>query len=159
MCRFAIICALSLAGWVSAHAQGSADLMKTPECLAARKQLDEALAAGGPRERLTAAREQAGIKCLGQKPPPLPEGRFVPPPAAVDPIRLRPALALSLPSATAPIPPPPPPPLAIPRAPVITSCDAAGCGDSNGTHYNQLGPVLLGPRGVCTVQGGALNCP
>jgi hypothetical protein len=53
----------------------------------------------------------------------------------------------------------PQPPLAIPRPPVVTACDASGCWDSNGTRYNQQGPVLLGPKGVCTLQAGALNCP
>ena len=149
---FALVCA-------AAHAQGNPDLMKTPECLAARQQLDEAFAAGGPRERLLPAREQAALKCFGMKPPPPPDGRFVPPSAAVDPIRLRAEASLPRPPGAAAPPISPPPPIPIPRPPVVTSCDAAGCWDSNGTRYNQQGPMLLGPRGVCTLQGGLLNCP
>ena len=81
MQRLAICYALVLP-CAAALAQGNPDLMKTPECLVARKQLDEAFAAGGPRERLNAAREQGALKCFGVKPAPAPEGRFVPPPAA-----------------------------------------------------------------------------
>jgi hypothetical protein len=138
--------------------------MKTPECVAARKQLDEALGAKAPGDRLKGARENTALKCFGVKLPPPPESRSVPPPAAVEPIRLRPEAALpfqprppaQLPAAA---PPPPAPPLAIPRAPALTSCDPGGCWDSDGTRYNQQGPVLLGPRGICTVQNGVLNCP
>jgi hypothetical protein len=153
----AILCALAF-GWTAAQAQGNADLMKTPGCLAARKQLDRALAAGGPLDRLNAMREQAALECFGVKPPAQPEGRFVPPPVAVEPIQLPPEPALP-PSAGAAVHPALPPlPLAA-RPPAVTSCDAAGCWDSNGTRYNQLGPMLIGPRGVCTLQGGFLNCP
>ncbi len=159
MHRLAIAIALAVLACAQSQAQpGVADLMKTPQCLQAREDLDAALATGGPPARLAAAREQAGLKCLGEKPPPLPEGRFVPPPEPLAPLRLRPAPALAPAPATAPIAPPPRP-LAIPRPPVITSCDAAGCWDSDGTRYHQQGPVLLGPRGVCTVQAGLLNCP
>jgi hypothetical protein len=150
---------LAVLACLSVHAQGNADLMKTPECALARTQFEQVLAAGGPRERLNAVRELTALKCFGVKPSAPPEGRFVPPPVAVDAIRLRPELFLSapvpaLPQAAAPTPPP-----AIPRPPVLTACDASGCWDSNGTRYNQQGPVLLGPKGVCTLQAGALNCP
>ena len=127
MQRLAICYALVLP-CAAALAQGNPDLMKTPECLVARKQLDEAFAAGGPRERLNAAREQAALKCFGVKPAPAPEARFVPPPAALEPIRLRPEPGLSRPpSAVAP------PAAPVVTAPVVTSCDAAGCWDSQGT--------------------------
>jgi hypothetical protein len=138
---------LAVLACLSVHAQGNADLMKTPECALARTQFEQVLAAGGPRERLNAVRELTALKCFGVKPSAPPEGRFVPPPVAVDAIRLRPELFLS-----APVP-------ALPRPPVLTACDASGCWDSNGTRYNQQGPVLLGPKGVCTLQAGALNCP
>src|SRR6188508_3087969 len=116
----AILLTLALASGLSAFAQGSnPDLMKTPECLAARKQLDEAMAAGGPRTRLDAARELAALKCFGARPKAAPEGRFLPPPASVNPapipapvdatpLQLRPAPAL--PGAAAP------PPVTVPRA-------------------------------------------
>ena len=162
--RWSVFCVLTCA-CAAAQAQGNLDLMRTPDCLAARKQLDQVLEQGGPRDRLDDARQQAAQKCLGVKAAPLPEGRFVPPPVAVDPIRLR--AEPSLPSfANRPVPVPaavqpalPLPPVAIPRPPVLTTCDAAGCWDANGARYNRQGPVLLGPRGICTEQAGALNCP
>ena len=162
MRRSTAFCLLAPASSLPARAQGDPDLMKTPECLAARQQLDEVLAAGGPRERLAAVREQAALKCFGVKPAPPPEGRFVPLPTAVEPIRLRPEPALrGSPSGVAP-PAAPAAPLSsvsFPRPPVVTSCDPAGCWDSNGARYNQQGPVLMGPQGACTLQGGLLNCP
>jgi hypothetical protein len=168
MHRIALLCALTLS-CVAAQAQGdiNPDLMKTPACIGARQQLDQVLAKGGPRDRLDQVRQQAAIKCLGVKAPPLPEGRFVPPPVAVEPIRLRPEVSLAPGTAwrpatppTLPLPPLPPlPPVAIPRPPVLTTCDPGGCWDANGARYNQQGPVLMGPRGACTQQGGSLNCP
>jgi hypothetical protein len=168
MQRIALLCALTLS-CVAAQAQGAinADLMKTPACIEARRQLEQVLEKGGPRERLDEVRQQAAIKCLGVKAPPLPEGRFVPPPVAVTvgPIRLRseaslPAMAIR-PNAPSPglQATPPLPPVAIPRPPVLTTCDPGGCWDANGARYTQQGPVLLGPRGACTPQGGLLNCP
>jgi hypothetical protein len=143
------------------------DPMATPECVAARQQLEEALAAPVARERLAAVRRQAALVCLGRKAPPAPTGRFdelrtgrfdelrtgrfVPPPVAVVPIPVPPSPAVPPLAAL--------PPLSIPRAPAITSCDAAGCWDSNGQRHNAQGPVLVGPRGTCTVQAGLLNCP
>jgi hypothetical protein len=152
----ALLALPAFAACASAHAQGGRDLMNTPECRAARQQLDELLAAGGPKDRVPAARRQTALRCFGQEPAPPPEGRFVPAPVAVDPIRLR--ASPVLPPAAAPVAVPTPP-LAIPRPPVLTTCDSAGCWDSNGARYNQQGPVLLGPRGACVAQGGALNCP
>ena len=138
-----------------ARAQDNTDLMRTPECLAARKQLDQVFDKGGPRDRLDEVRQQAAQKCLGLKAAPLPENRFLPPPVSVEPIRLRSEPALSMATPAAPLPPP----VAIPRPPVVTICDAAGCWDAAGARYNQQGPVLLGPHGTCTQQGGSMNCP
>jgi hypothetical protein len=161
MLRFAIsCCAIAWAAALPARAQGNPDLMKTPQCAAARQQLDAAFAAG-PRERIAAARERAALACFGIKPAAPPEGRFAAPPAALEPIRLRPEPALAHPPSAAgkAQTPVPPPAVAVPRPPVVTSCDPAGCWDSEGRRYNQQGPVLLGPTGVCTLQGGLLNCP
>ena len=148
--------ALAVLGLAPAQAQDSADLMNTPECAVARRQLEAVLAAGGPRDRLDTVRRQAARKCLGVEAPPLPESRSVPPPAALDAIRLRPELALRPPAAA---PAPPSAPLTLPGPVVITTCDATGCWDSTGARYNLQGPVLVGPRGVCTQQNGLLNCP
>ena len=153
MHRF-ILCAVILA-YASAQAQGTTDLMRTPECLVARKQLEQVLDTGGPRDRLDEVRQQAAQKCLGLKAAPLPENRFLPPPVSVEPIRLRsePSLSMATPAT------PSLPPVAVPRPPVITICDAAGCWDAAGARYNQQGPLLLGPHGICTQQGGSMNCP
>jgi hypothetical protein len=153
-----------------AHAQGELDLMKTPECAAARRQLDPLLAAGGPHDRLVAAKRRTALACFGVALPepvrasasasaaasasaPKPANRVQPAPVAAEPIRLRPTPSLA-PSLAPPGTPPPPAP-----APVITACDAAGCWDSNGAHYSQQGPLLLGPRGPCTREAGLLSCP
>ena len=153
MQRLAICYALVLP-CAAALAQGNPDLMKTPECLVARKQLDEAFAAGGPRERLNAAREQGALKCFGVKPAPAPEGRFVPPPVALEPIRLRPERALPRPPSAVTQPAAP-----VAAPPVVTTCDAADCWDSKGARYNQQGPMPMVPQGACPLQGGLRNCP
>ncbi len=148
---------LAALGFVPAQAQDGADLMRTPACAVARRQLDAVLAAGGPRDRMDAVRRQAALQCLGLETPPPPESRSVPPPASLGAIRLRPEPALRPPAAlpAAPSAPPPPPP----GPTVITTCDATGCWDASGARYNLQGPVLIGPRGVCTRQNGLLNCP
>ena len=139
----------------SAQAQGNTDLMRTPECLSARKQLDQVLDQGGPRDRLDEVRQQAAQKCLGLKAAPLPESQLVPPPESVEPIRLRSEPSLSMVGPAAPSPPP----VAVPRPPVVTICDAAGCWDAAGARYHRQGPVLLGRHGICTQQGGSMTCP
>ena len=57
--------------------------------------------------------------------------------------------------ATGPLAAPP----GFPGPAVLTTCDATGCWDSAGARYNLQGPVLLGPGGACTQQGGLLICP
>lgn len=54
---------------------------------------------------------------------------------------------------------PPWPPVAIPRPAVVTTCDPGGCWDSEGRRLNQVGPLLVGPHGACTMQAGAAQCP
>ena len=59
---------------------------------------------------------------------------------------------------------PPDPPVAVAppvyvAPPVVTTCDSAGCWDSNGHRLNNLGPMLVGPRGACTVVAGTVQCP
>jgi hypothetical protein len=148
--------ALVLLTCAHAHAQGGVDLMKTPECAAARQQFDPLLAAGGPHDRLVAARRRTALACFGvalPQPVPAPANRVQPPPVTAEPIRLRstPSLSAAKTSQVAPAP--------AATAPVITACDAAGCWDSRGAYYSQDGPLLLGPRGPCTREAGSLNCP
>jgi len=51
------------------------------------------------------------------------------------------------------------PPLDIPRPATMTTCDPGGCWDANGKRLNQVGPVLIGPRGPCGMYGGVVTCP
>ena len=40
----------------------------------------------------------------------------------------------------------------------VTSCDALGCWASDGSRLTRLGADLVGPQGICTLQGTVLNC-
>lgn len=153
-----IIAALLLA-IVPALTHAQADPLASPKCLAARAELEQALddadgSRGSSAERLTLARAQSAVACLGldngtrqrfgaPEPP-----RVVIPPLITD--RHAPRL-LKLDSV--------PPPLAIPRPTVVTTCDASGCWDSEGRRLNNAGPVLMGPRGLCSGTGNTFNCP
>jgi hypothetical protein len=155
--RFIAAVALAITPFTLLWAQ-SADPLKSTECKAALGELEAVLGekTQGPvrAQRVAAARRQAALACLGRggesgvrsgapNPP-----QTVPPPAiaAAPPVPPRPANA-------------PAPPLAIPRPTVITTCDPAGCWDSEGRRLDNLGPLLMGPRGPCTAQGGLANCP
>jgi hypothetical protein len=135
-----------------------ADPLSSSECVAAREELDKAISepAGSRQarsERLARARQRAALVCLGRESAreragaPQPPQAVPPPVVGVRPAQAAPAIAT------------PQPPLAIPRAAAITTCDPAGCWDSEGRRLNNMGPLLMGPRGLCTIQGGLLNCP
>jgi hypothetical protein len=136
------------------------DPMASPECSAARAELEQAEndpARGRPRpgDRVALAREKAASACLGgtdrqreRSGAPDPAQR-VPPPAIGGGAPAPPALRGAAPQA----------PLEIPRPATITTCDPGGCWDSEGRRLNQTGPLLMGPRGVCTVQGATVTCP
>ncbi|MES3003980.1 MAG: hypothetical protein V4787_25035 [Pseudomonadota bacterium] len=81
------------------------------------------------------------------------------PRAPTDPVRVGPTLISREPESAVPAISPPSPPLAIPRPATISSCDPAGCWDSEGRRLNNQGPLLLGPRGPCLQQGGVVSCP
>ena len=114
---------------------------------------------GAPDQRnalaqLKTLRLRAGRACLGGANAPLPQ-RTAQPPISVSPV--------------AGAPPPAPPRL--PAGPVVslpkpaespifvTSCDPAGCWASDGSRLQRSGSKLLGPRGLCSVQGTVLHCP
>lgn len=137
-----------------------ADPLSSSECTAARDELEKALSEPAASrqahaERLAHARRRAALVCLGTGS----GGRERS--GAPQPAQAVPPPAISLPPAPAPLPAiaPPQPPLAIPRAAAITTCDPAGCWDSEGRRLNNMGPLLMGPRGLCTIHGGLLNCP
>ncbi|MBI2769712.1 MAG: hypothetical protein HYX47_08820 [Burkholderiales bacterium] len=155
--------ALSAAGFAlaacTAQAQ-RADLMSSPGCVAARQQFEAALAAGTRTAppQLAVARRRTALACFGSEPDTAQGAPAAPSPPAVavrpvDPLVGSPTLR------AAPMLAAPPPPVAIARPPVITTCDAGGCWDSDGQRHNQMGPLLAGPRGACTLQAGVLVCP
>ena len=157
--------ALLLAAGAVSAAPGAiaqaADRLDSPECAAARGELEAALDDPGlgrneRAQRLAVVRKRVLAICLG--------------PASAHPQRSgapQPAVAVPAPVISAPplyptaraTPPPLPLPALVPRPAVITTCDPGGCWDSDGRRLNNLGPMLAGPRGVCTVQGGIAICP
>lgn len=153
-----VIAALLLATPLAVHAQ-SEDPLSSRECTAARIELEAALndKASAPRaraERLAAARSRAALACLGPASG-QPQRSGAPQPAQVVP---PPVIATPSAPATLPPPAPPVPQLAIPRPATITACDPAGCWDSEGRRLNQIGPFFMGPRGPCSIHGGAVTC-
>ena len=146
------------AAW-AANAQPT-DRLDSPECRAARDELDAALDDPGfgraeRAQRLAVARKKASAICLG------PGGARPQRSGAPQPVLTVPAPIISAPPLYPAMraSPPPLPAVAVPRPAVVTTCDTGGCWDSDGHRLNNLGPMLVGPRGVCTVQGGIANCP
>lgn len=131
------------------------DPLKSPECKSALDELERVLdekAEGRERaQRVASARRKATVACLGRADGAATRSGAPYPPQAVPPPVISGAPPLR---AT-----PPAPPLAIARPTVITTCDPAGCWDSEGRRLNHVGPLLLGPRGPCLVQGGLATCP
>ncbi|MEO5671429.1 MAG: hypothetical protein ABIR26_12110 [Ramlibacter sp.] len=81
--------------------------------------------------------------------------------ATVQPPIVVPPPVIDVPPRPAALPPVamPLPPISVTRPTVITTCDTAGCWDSDGRRLNSHGPQLIGPRGPCFVQGALVNCP
>lgn len=152
------IALLGLAAFLLTARAEPADPMNSQACAAARQQLDAASAdqeapAQERSRRLAAASRQVLQVCLGstggvgvRSGAPQP-AQVVPPVTSVAPTAPLPAVSL------------PAPPLAIPRAATLTHCDAGGCWDSEGRRLNHAGPLLMGPQGLCSIQGGAVHCP
>jgi hypothetical protein len=129
------------------------DPLASAECQLARRQLDVVLSTATESRHenaaeLERARQRTAVACLGQADS---TGIRAPQPVIVVP-----------PTVTAAPPPPlivaPPPPVTVPRLSVITFCDPGGCWDSDGTRLHRAGPNLMGPHGLCTVQGNVLSC-
>jgi hypothetical protein len=140
------------------HAQG-VDPLKSPECKAALDALEQRVqekTEGAARAlRVASARRFAADACLGRS-----EGNPVRSGAPDPPYVVRPpTITAAPPSPSPPAAAAPSPSLSIPRPIVITTCDPAGCWDSEGRRLNNMGPLLMGPRGPCSVQGGLASCP
>ena len=63
-----------------------------------------------------------------------------------------------------PVPRPPAPtalspPVVVPGPVSTAGCSAAGCFASDGTWMQRVGSQLLGPKGLCSLQGGLIGCP
>jgi len=152
---------LALLPVMALHAQAP-DPLASPECSAARAQLEQALsdpAAGHsrPGDRIAVAREKAASACLGGGNEGKRERSGAPQPAQVVPppkTGLPPARAPALPEVALPRQP-----AEVPRPTIITTCDPAGCWDSQGRRLNNMGPTLMGPRGLCSLQAGVVVCP
>lgn len=148
------------------------ELPKTPACRTALQALDqaeEALAASGAassavaadrdRQRSVAARLQplrvrVANACLGgltTSPPPSQHTWVVPTPARPTAVAPR-AQTPAMPPVTVPLPRFDPPI-------TVSNCNAATCLGSDGSTLTRIGPNVVGPRGVCTVQGMFLRCP
>jgi hypothetical protein len=158
MIRFPALLLVACAA-LAAQAQ-PADRLDSPECKTARGQLEATLDDPGigrdeRAQRLAVLREKVLAICLGRASG-QPQRSGAPQPAVAVPAPIISAPP-SYPSLRAT--PPPLPPVAVPRPAVITACDPAGCWDSDGRRLNNLGPMLVGPRGPCTLQGGTANCP
>ena len=107
-------------------------------------------------DRLEQARRRTAQACLGTEGAQGQRSGAAQPPQAVPPAMGFPRQPVQPPVIAAPAPPPP---LPVPRPTAITTCDPAGCWDSEGRRLNQMGPLLVGPGGVCTGAGGIVNCP
>lgn len=159
MVRFVAVLLLASAAAAASGQAMNADPLSSSECAAARSELDKALsepAAGQARsQRLARARQQVALVCLGPG-----SGERVRS-GAPQPAQAVPPSLIPMPPAPAPAPAitPPPPPPDVPRAAPLTTCDPAGCWDSEGRRLNKMGPLLISPRGLCTIEGGLLNCP
>lgn len=131
------------------------DPLNSAACKDARSELDAALGQASSGVRLARARARAAAACLGRS-----DGQAVRSGAPDPPQRISPTVIAEPPRPPAlPVAVEPAPAIVVPRPTVITTCDPAGCWDSDGHRLNNMGPTLMGPRGVCTVQGGLANCP
>ena len=152
----AALIAFALFGPTPAAAQDeAADPMRSAPCVAARAELESLLALpGAAGERLEQARGRTARACLGAGGGDRQRSGAPEPPQVVPP-----AIAIPRQPVQPPVIAPAPPPVPLPRPTAITTCDPAGCWDSQGRRLNQMGPLLVGPGGVCSGLGGIVTCP
>ena len=120
------------------------DPLASAKCQLASRELEAVLSAteGNRAEKapkLDLARKRMALACFGPAKDSAGRTRTSPPVIVVPPIV---PAAPPLPATAAPQPP-----VTIPRPSVITSCDAGGCWNSEGSRLNRSGPNLMGPRG------------
>ena len=101
-------------------------------------------------------RQRVADACLGGVPRSPARAATPPGPVPAGPVTPRPGFL------PAPMPTPTPAPIAPPRVQgplTVGPCNAATCVTSDGSTLTRVGPHLVGPRGLCTVQGTVLICP
>lgn len=171
-----LLVAWAAACWAGGAAAAPADPFDTPACRQAMDvvQAREAQALQAARAAaassagdgalraaqapLQAARESAARICLGATDAtPLPQATARDP--VVVPAVSQPRL---LPQRLPPVVAPPapvinPPPASVPLT--VVACDPSACWASDGSRLERAGATLVGPRGVCTLQGVQLRCP
>lgn len=143
----------------TAAAAQSGALADAPPCRRALAAY-EAAASADANDRAAAlarretARREAAVACLGGPDSAASALRAAQPAARVDAIKPAPLLPRSMaPGTTLP----PSPRSTAPTT--LTACDASGCWTSDGTRLQRSGPLLLGPRGVCSGSGPFVQCP
>ena len=141
----------------SAECQHALEALQAQEAAAAREmgQRGDAARQAAAQGRLETLRLRAAHVCLKGRadPPPAPQ-RFAQPPIGVPPVATPPAVQPARP--VAPMPPSPrmEPPL------TVMGCDVTGCWAQGGSRLQRVGPnLLMGPHGVCSLQGTLLHCP
>jgi hypothetical protein len=166
------LCTLTLALAGCAVAAQEGNLLQSADCrnaLDALQMQETAVAASRPSLSQSQGREplpvHAGLEkaqrhaaraCLGGRADaPPPSGRLAQPPISVAPVTLPPVPPPRLPSAGPVVTPP----YKVEPPTRVTACDSTGCWASDGSRLQRVGPNLLGPRGLCIVQGPLVHCP
>lgn len=168
----ALVCSAGAAPWSVAQTAGGSTI-HSPACqkALAEVQAQEAIVlnargvrapasapAGKTPDQLLAMRERAARICLGPGTSgPSPSQHTVQQPITVP--SAAPPQSMMVPSAPAPTTTTPVAPQRNDPLLTIVGCDASSCWTSDGTRLQKSGPNLIGPRGVCTMQGPVLRCP
>lgn len=147
----------ALAGPERAWAQ---DVLNSPPCESARRELEAALGAPAGRGsddqvrlklQIDRSRGLVAQRCFGREADAPISDRAAQAPVAAPLIGVPRAPAAAAGRAA-------PPPVQVQRPATLGVCDSTGCWDSSGTRLNSSGPVLMGPSGTCVAQAGTVNC-
>jgi hypothetical protein len=155
---------LTLAWGAGAVWAQAGDPMQSADCRHALEALDarEAVTLDRhetARARLEPLRRRAATACLGARLDgalPAAPRRLVQPPISVPPATI--AAPIRLP-APAPVGPAGPTWKQLEPPTTVTGCDASSCWASDGSRLQRAGANLIGPRGLCSLQGTVLVCP
>jgi len=155
---FRSLSAFAVLLWLPVPCAAQQDPLKSAACGEALASLQAARAQPAASGAVEALRSAAASTCLGSAMPPTRPGRVLQAPIVVPPPQIE--VPVQVAPLNIPAPVPAPPPVAIQRAPAPALCDAGGCWSGDGTHLQHVPqPTLIGPRGLCTQQGGQVFCP